>query len=76
MNNASYKRFEIVPRCYQLHETREWTVDLDIRRRGRIRSFSSRERYPDEQQAIERSVRLARQIIDGQVPRTSVDGLR
>jgi hypothetical protein len=76
VTNASYKHFELVPRCYQLHETREWTVDIEIRRRGRSRSFSTRERYPDEQQAVARSLRLARQIIDGQVPRTSVDALR
>ena len=73
--SVSYKRFEIIPTCYQLHETRKWTVDIVIRRRGRSRAFSSREHCPDEQQAIERSLSLGRRIIDGEVPHTSIHGL-
>ncbi len=71
-----YKGFHIEARPYQLHESRRWTVDLEIRRKGRRQYFSGEERYPTGREADLRCSGLGRQIIDGGVPGWSVDHLR
>lgn len=76
MNSKSYHGFDISVRPYQVHDTGRWTVDIEIRRRGRVRSFSTREHFATEAEAITRSFEFGRQIIDGKVPECSVDGLR
>jgi hypothetical protein len=53
-----------------------WTVDVEISRRGRKRSFSTREHFATEEEALTRSLEFARDIIDGKVPECSVDSLR
>ena len=76
MSSKSYKGFEITARPYQLHDTGKWTVDIEISRKGRMRSFSTSEHFATEAEAITRSHRFGRQIIDGKVPECSVDHLR
>jgi hypothetical protein len=76
MSTISYKGFQIEARAYQLHETKQWTVDIEIRRKGRTRSFSSPDRYATEQEAVAQSFEFGRRIIDGKVPECSVDHLR
>ena len=76
MTSIRYKGFEILTRPYQLHETRRWTVDLEIHRRGRRQPFSLAERYSTEEQADARCSGLGRRIIDGRVPGWSIEHLR
>ncbi len=76
MSRVSYKGFHIRARSYQLHDTRQWTVDLEIERKGRVRSFSLGERYATEGEAVARCVEFGRRIIDGAVPGCSVEHLR
>lgn len=76
MGSTSYKGFEITVRPYQVHETGEWTVDVDISRRGRKRSFSTQEHFATQAEAVARSLAFGRNIIDGKLPDSSVDSLR
>lgn len=71
-----YKGFNVLARPYQLHGSKHWTVELEIRRRGRKRPFSSKERFETEEEADAHCSGLARQIIDGNVAGWSVDHLR
>jgi len=73
---AYYRGFEILSRAYQLADSGSWTVELEIRRNGRTRSFSVNERYATEKEADVECVVLGRQIIDGWVPGWSVKNLR
>ncbi len=65
-----------MPCSYQLRESGCWTVDLEIRRRGRRLLFSLNENLPTEEQARVRCSGLGRRIIDGGLPGWSVDRLR
>lgn len=76
MTSLTYKGFRILARPYQLHDTRRWTVDLEIRRNGRRKPFSLDEHYQTENEAEARCSGLARRIIDGRVPGWSVEHLR
>lgn len=76
MSTISYKGFSIETRAYQLRETKHWTVDIRIRRKGRTRSFSAPERYSTEAEAVAQSLEFGRRIIDGKVPECSVEHLR
>lgn len=76
MKPKSYKGFAIAVRPYQLHDTGQWTVDIEISRKGRTRSFSTTEHFATEAEAVTRSFDFGRKIIDGQVPECSVDNLR
>ena len=40
MTSIRYKGFDILPRPYQLHASKRWTVDLEIRCDGRKQHFS------------------------------------
>ena len=71
-----YKGFSIRARPYQIHESRQWTVDLEIHRNGRKQPFSLSEHYSTEREADERCWDLGRQIIDGGIPGLSVAQLR
>jgi hypothetical protein len=76
MKPTSYQGFGISLRPYHLHESGMWTVDVEISRRGRKRSFSTREHFATEEEALTRSLEFARDIIDGKEPECSVDSLR
>ncbi|MBS1241888.1 MAG: hypothetical protein H6R40_1315 [Gemmatimonadetes bacterium] len=76
MIRTTYKGFNILARSYQLHESKRWTADLEIRRNGRRQPFSVAERYQTEQEADDRSYGLGRRIIDGDVAGWSVNHLR
>lgn len=73
---AYYQGFEILSRPYRFADSGFWTVELEIRRDGRTRSFSVNERYATEKEADFECVGLGRQIIDGRVPGWSVKNLR
>ena len=76
MTTIRYKGFRILARPYQLCESKRWTADFAIRRKGRGQAFSARERYPSEAEAEAHCSSLARGIIDGKVPGWSVEHLR
>ncbi len=76
MSTTSYKGFHIQAEPYLLHEARRWTVDLEIRRRGRSQPIVLDERYASRQEAEAHSSSVARLIIDGGLPKWSVDELR
>jgi hypothetical protein len=76
VTTVSHKGFRIVARPYQLHATGLWTVEVEIRRKGRLRAFSGATRYPTEEQATAESIDLGRRIIGGHEPGCSIDSLR
>lgn len=76
MTTVRYKGFSILALPYRIARSRRWTVDLEIRRKGMRQAFSLEERYRTEREAEYRCTGLARRIIDGGVPRMSVDHLR
>lgn len=76
MSTTNYKGFHIQAEPYLLHEARRWTVDLEIRRRGRSQPIVLDERYASRQEAEVQSASVARLIIDGGLPKWSVDELR
>jgi hypothetical protein len=76
MTTVRYKGFTILARPYQLHQSTRWSVDLEIRREGQRQTFGVDERFRTEQEADARCAGLGRRIIDGEIPRCSVDHLR
>ncbi len=76
MSTTTYKGFHIQAKPYLLHEVKRWTVDLEIRRRGRSQPIVLDERYASRQEAEVQSASVARLIIDGGLPKWSVDELR
>ena len=63
-----YKGFTILARPYQLTDSKQWTVDLEIRRRGLRHAFSGEQRFRTESEAEAECARWGRQIIDGTIP--------
>jgi len=76
MTVTRYRGFEIVARSYQLTDSGRWTIDFDVRRGGRGRSFSLRETHASADEADAQCVILGRRIIEGRVDGWSVQDLR
>lgn len=76
MATVRYRGFDIVSRPYQISESGQWTVDLQIRRNDRFRDFGVTEHYPSEEEAERQCIGLGRRIIEGRVKGWSVDPLR
>ena len=76
MNATDYQGFEILSRPYKVARSGLWTVEVEIRRDGRARSFGVGGRYQTEKDADIQCRDLGRRIIDGNVPGWSVDRLR
>ncbi|MEO8636840.1 MAG: hypothetical protein ABI587_16310 [Gemmatimonadales bacterium] len=72
MQTIKYKGFAIQAQPYQLHDTKRWTVDLEIWRGGQKQHFSLREHYQTEAEADARCSGVGRRIIDGTVRGYSV----
>jgi hypothetical protein len=75
MTASKYKGFKILAQPYQLHETKRWTADFEIRRNGRRQPFGLDEWYPTGGGGVP-CAGLGRRIIDGRVPGWSVEHLR
>ncbi len=75
MPTESYKGFTITGRTYQLYATRQWTIDLEISRRGRHRTFGVPDHAATEAEALAACHELGQRIIDGQVAGCSVAAL-
>ena len=76
MSTSRYKGFSILAKPYPLHESKCWTVDLEIRRSGRSQPFALEGRYESEDDAQNACAGMGRPIIDGGIPGWSVDHLR
>ena len=76
MTTIRYRGFDIVARSYQLADTGRWTVDFDVRRSGRGRSFSLRETHATQDEAEAQCFILGRRIVEGRVDGWSVQDLR
>jgi hypothetical protein len=76
VTTIAHKGFRITARPYQLHATGLWTVEVEVRRKGRLRAFSDAARFPSEEEATTQSLDFGRRIVSGQVPGCSVDSLR
>jgi hypothetical protein len=76
VSTVAHKGFHIIARPYQLHATGLWTVEVEIRRKGRLRAFSAVARYATEAEATAQSLDFGRRIVSGQVPGCSIDSLR
>jgi hypothetical protein len=75
-NSLSYGDFTIAPRTFQVRGSGRWTLDLLIAHRGRVRAFSGTKTFPTQEAAIRGCHEFGRRIIQGRVPRCSVDDLR
>jgi hypothetical protein len=76
MTTVKYKGFAILAQPYQLHESKRWTVELEIWRHGRKQHFSLKDNYRTEQEADTRCSGVGQCIIDGNVRGFSVNHLR
>jgi hypothetical protein len=79
MANVSCKGFEISPASQQLRETREWTMNLCIRKHHggetREKNFHTANTFKTKEEAEQHCLRFAQQIIDGQSQNCAVDDL-
>lgn len=76
MRPLAYGVFTITPRTFQIRGSGQWTLDLLIARRDKVRAFSGPATFPTEQAAIRGCHAFGRRIIEGRVPNCSVDDLR
>lgn len=67
--------FRLLPRSYQLAATGLWTVEIEIRRKGRLCLFSGATHYPTESEATAESLKLGRRIVAGEEPGCSIANL-
>jgi len=70
-----FRLFRLTARAYQLHATGLWAVEVEIRRKGRLRAFSSAGRFPTEAEATAQSLAFGRRIVAGEEPGCSIDSL-
>lgn len=70
-----FRLFRITARPYQLHATGLWTVEVEIRRKGRLCRFSGATRYPTQAAATAQSIELGRRIVGGDVQGCSIHNL-
>lgn len=73
MNSVTYRGCTITPRTFQIRGSWRWTLDLVIAYRGRLHTFSGPKTFPSEQAAIRGCHAFGRRIIDGRVPRCSLE---
>ena len=76
MRSLAYGAFTITPRTFQIRGSGQWTLDLIIAYRTKLRAFSGPATFPTEQAAIRGCIAFGRRIIEGRVPNLSVDDLR
>lgn len=76
MQSTPYLGFDIVSPPVQAADSGLWTVEVEIRRDARSRSFSVGARYPSEREAHRQCRDLGIRIIDGNIPGWSVETLR
>lgn len=76
MTTTHYRGFRILARPYLIVESKRWTVDFEIHRHGRHKSFTLVEQHGSEMQADARCVWLGRSIIDDRIPGLSIRHLR
>lgn len=74
MNSVTYRGCTITPRTFQIRGSWRWTLDLVIAYRGRLHTFSGEKTFPSERAAIRGCHAFGRRIIDGRVPRCSLEG--
>ncbi len=74
-----YKGYEIRATPLQLPESREWTLDVEIVRLPgdavNLRSFSARNKFRTQEEAIARCFAFGKRIIDGKVKSCTVRDL-
>jgi len=73
-----YKGFEIVPRTIKLADG-DWRGEVVLERRHpngiRRRAFAAEGVYEHESDAMEAALEMGRQVLDGEVPGSSVEDL-
>jgi hypothetical protein len=75
-NSLAYGDFTITPRTFQVRNTGQWTLDLVIAHRSKIRTFTGPKTFPTQAAAIRGCHAYGRRIIEGRVPHLSIDDLR
>ena len=77
--SISYKEFEIDPIPYQLPDTGEWKVHINIIRHTEEktinRPFTAEGSCPSKEDAIQLCYDFGKKIIDGEVPDCSIEGM-
>lgn len=77
--SISYKEFEIDPIPYQLTDTGEWKVHIQILRhteeKTNIRPFTAGGSCPSKEAAIQLCYDFGKKIIDGEVPGQTIKGM-
>ena len=75
----NYKNYEIEPETMPLADSKGWTLDVRITRHHgshvASRPFGSTETFPSKEEAEERCIQFAKQIIDGRLEGCSVEDL-
>jgi len=78
MNEITYKGFTILARPAESHDG-TWSTDISIVAHGekghKGRDFAPLKTFPTEEEAIEYSLQYGRDIIDGNVEGSTVEGL-
>jgi hypothetical protein len=74
-DSLSYGDFTITPRTFQIRGTGQWTLDLVIAHRAKVRAFSGQKTFPTQEAAIRGCHAFGRRIIEGRVPYCSVADL-
>lgn len=76
VNSLAYRGWIITPRTFQIHGSGQWTLDLLIAYRTKLRAFSGPKTFRTEQAAIRGCHAFGRRIIDGLEPFCSLEDLR
>ena len=79
MDGVPYKEYLIEAKPYQLAESGEWTINIDIwRERGnkiKKTTFSAGNTFRTKEEAIEHCIHFGSQVIDGEIDNCSVSNL-
>lgn len=79
MNAVLYKGYEIHPAPYQLRDSGDWTISIEIWLHTgselRTRNFSAANTFRTKDEAIQHCINFGKQIIDGKLENLTVTDL-
>jgi len=75
MDAIHYKGFDLYPSSCELRDTGKWTMKVTIMKLNVARSFDASNTFETEVESLSRAVEFGRRIIDGEVPKCTVEDL-
>lgn len=72
MTFVDYAGFQIIPKTYQLRDTRKWALVVHLMLRNQVRAYHARNEFDSKEEAEKACLIFGRDIIDGRVPSISV----